>query len=103
MPQENRRCGDCRFGENIRNDTTQRQCRRAAPTNGAATGSWPRVKLDDWCFQYEPIRGSGGAQTATSRGSLANADSTIKQAAVDSSWNTVVAEVNRNNLSPGGR
>ena len=99
MPQENRRRGDCGFAESIRNDTQQRQCRRAAPSNGSATGSWPRVRLDDWCFQYEPVRGSGGAETATSPGSPANADSAAKQA-IANSWDAVIADVNRNH-SPG--
>jgi hypothetical protein len=67
MPQEKRRCGDCRFAEPI--DATQKRCRRAAPSNGADYGSWPRVLLDDWCYQFEKVQGSIGTQPATSRAS----------------------------------
>jgi hypothetical protein len=96
MPQENRRCGDCRFAENIRNDTQQRQCRRAAPTNGAATGSWPRVRLDDWCYEFEAVRASGGGQTSTSRSSLVTAESATKQMAAES-WDEVITALNNRN------
>jgi|ERR1700761_1253368 hypothetical protein len=99
MPQENRRCGDCRFAENIRSDTQQRQCRRTAPTNGSSIGQWPRVLLSDWCYEFEAVRGSGGVQTSTSRSSIAATDGVVKRTAAES-WDEVIAEMNNRTQSP---
>lgn len=69
MPQENRRCGDCRFAEKVDGYQDQKRCRRSAPSNGSDVGRWPRVLLNDWCYQFEPVRGSG-AQSPTSHRSV---------------------------------
>ncbi|UPT88635.1 hypothetical protein HAP41_0000006015 [Bradyrhizobium barranii subsp. apii] len=90
MPQENRKCVDCRFAEKIQDDT-QRQCRRAAPTNGSSVGAWPRVKLDDWCYLFEARGGAQASTSATDSAKLATA----------ASWDAVVADINKT-VAAGG-
>ena len=92
MPQENRRCGDCRFAEKVDGYESQKRCRRSAPSNGSDVGRWPRVLLTDWCFQFESAR-SSGAQSPTSQRSVTEAAG--KGAAA--SWDTVIAELNSKN------
>jgi hypothetical protein len=62
VPQENRRCGDCRFAEPTAYSDTK-ICRRNAPS-GVDVGKWPRVlAMTDWCYQFE--RASGSQPTAS--------------------------------------
>ncbi|WP_194393871.1 hypothetical protein [Bradyrhizobium sp. CCBAU 51765] len=102
MAQENRRCGDCRFSERMITGSGasydyQRQCRRSAPTaysNGGA-GHWPRVLLDDWCFEFEAAR--GGSPQPGQRVATAKNIPSATAANVAADWSDVIAQLNSSN------
>lgn len=59
-------CGSCRFAEAaVMSDSPVLECRRFPPqlfyvnADDAATQSFPHMKGDDWCGEFQPSPGPG--------------------------------------------